>query len=255
MPVAPELRLLVLGTSGDLIGPRGGAAETGWLEETVTEITGRRVWLRLTPVYPTPGLSRYVARCLDEFNPDVVLLHVAGHFVSYAYVGAYLESIFGGRLAPLVRRLSAPLLHWLHIRGHDDLEDGAARLRRVLYYAGRNILLRIGLGRPFMTVDAAASAYEAAIGLVASHEQTLFAVRGPGGHALPLYPRRLEREARTRIAALDDRLRRISAAHRVPFRSPLERLGGGVAPHSMHHPQQLAIMAETDKELLRALLE
>jgi len=250
-----EIRLLVLGHSGDATdyGPPFGTG-IGWLEHAVADLTGRRVQTRWEAVYPTPGLGRYAARLLDGFEPDVVLLHAGGLAVSFATINAYLESLFARRLERPIRSLVPRMLRWLDALGSEGEGEEGMHLRRSVYYAARNALLRLGLARTPMSVEDAATAYEAAIALVASREGVVFAVRGPGRHTVAHYPRRLEREARARLAALDERLERMCGVRRLPFLSPLRQVDGDAAPVFLHDSQYLAALVKTEAELLHPLL-
>jgi hypothetical protein len=219
----------------------------------VEELTHEPVNLKQVTIMPTATLGRFAQRCVDEFDPHIVVMHTSGAVVSVESVERRAERFLGGRLLPpvtLLQRASAAILGYRRPAAANPGAGGVLDL----YPRAKRLLQRLGLTASFLTVEQATEGYAAAIRVVAAREQCLLLVRGPAATTANLAPGRAAR----RIRALNEHLRRLCDARRIPFCDHLA-LRAQLAPHTLpdgtHYDREGSALAGAyEFALLRPLL-
>jgi hypothetical protein len=215
------MRLLLFGSSGEEIGhdlPGGTALQR--VCAGIEQHTGDTIEPRFAYLYPSAGTSAYVARQLEDFEPDIVLLHCGGHTVGEDSLERGLRRRFGGRLPRwlVLGRDSARGVLGFHFDPERE-NPPLTGLRPDFYRWLSAQLLLAGFGATLQTVEQTAAAYAGAIRTMVTHEIPICLVRGPGIAAYHLDNARLHRRALERMAALEARIQAACAERRVPFYS------------------------------------
>jgi len=274
-------RVLFLGNSSDLIdfGPGHGTAVKR-IQTTIEEITGRPTCMGFAWIQPHPRLSARVSGMLEAFKPDVSVLHCGGFTVGAPYLGALLQTAWGGRIDGPTRRLQRTLHRVFAGRRSVDIVDRVTALTRLPgvtvaadlktlapeqpqpgwpYLALRYALLSAGLGRTFFSVGAAAAWFESTITTMTAGIGGALLVRGPPPQCVPGVPARLMKAGNERLAELDRRLEQSCSRQQVRYCSVLKLAVGEPERYLLHdgiHPNAKAqtLVAEDEALLLRELL-
>src|SRR5215203_7143826 len=253
---AESMRILMLGSSGELIGgddPRGTTLDR--VCAAVADRTGGAVEGQFAYASPTTTLTNHIARVMDRIEPDVVILQCSVDLDLSLDLG--LRRRFGGTM-PCPIDLGRGLAR--RATGY-DIQAGFHRQRgrrAALYGAMRDALLVAGLGATAGSVSQTIAVYDDAIRLIVAREPLLL-VCGPAWVGAPLPNRRLQRQAVERVTAVSDGIEQICRRRRVPFCSVLARIAADparyVGPDPAHRSMEsVALRADAILETLLPLL-
>lgn len=255
-----SLRLLVLGNSHDLIDGVDGRGTSMWrVAAAIEQHTRETVELRHVVAFPNPGLARHTSKVVDEFDPDIVLLHCSGHVVGPRTLAFQLQHVLGKRQYDLYCRLVLAAQRRIGIRMDRPRSASDRRgLLPAIYYFARDGLVRAGLGDTLMSVEDAAEAYAAWIRHLATREALTVLVRGPLYSNVNEKIPHIQAAAEARIAAFDAALAKQCEDRRIDYCSmiPFDReLRPHLLPDRVHRdPEGHAIIAAVELQKLPAYL-
>ncbi len=90
------MRVLRLGNSDDL-SPGVADEKRAWYiaAAMLAEEVGEQVETIVKPIWPTPDLPERLARCIDEYQPDIVFMKINRYWYAYESVPLRIRRIFG----------------------------------------------------------------------------------------------------------------------------------------------------------------
>lgn len=200
------MRVLRVGTSNDSSGSLP-EEQRGWhiASTMLADASGEPVDTILKRAWPTAEFPEHVARWLDEFEPDVVVLQVSNFWYGHESVPLWLERKFG--------------------RAGAYLSDAGLRLGKRRWFADSRLaiassraLVRVLPSATHFTVQQVAATMEAGMQKVLSREGPILVVRGNDHWAkLPMSTRRANNRNIQRNAAMSRAMRAICERHRTPY--------------------------------------
>ncbi|MFN0095986.1 MAG: hypothetical protein ACKVVT_14580 [Dehalococcoidia bacterium] len=199
------MRILRLTNSDDLQGHIPPEQRSAWLSATAMEAEFREpVDVVSKVLWPNDRMPAAVKRWVSEVEPDLVFVRVASYWVTYESVPLRLRRRLGRVGQGLADAGKATArMSWLSQRG--------------FYHFGRSWLLRAIGGDPEFTVDEVVERLETAFRQILLDESIVLVVRGPLTPFNTSGTRAGAARAERRMRQLDERVRQLCAALRVPY--------------------------------------
>jgi hypothetical protein len=201
-----RMRVLRFGTSNDDAGALP-LERRGWrlAEGTLAEALGEQVETILKRAWPDERFPNFIDKCIRECQPDMVVLQVNNFWYGHESAPLWFERRLGRAGAALNSAA-------LHIGKSAWMADN-----RWVQMVNRRVLAVLPKATHF-TISEVATAMEAAMRRVTTHESIVLLVRGNENWAvMPMATRGFNRRNAARNAAMSNAMRGLCERMRVPY--------------------------------------